>query len=70
MTAPKRRINVKIKVDGSIVFAPSGYTGAKCKDATKHLERAFGGATKTKATTEMNQQEIEKAKVSQGGGGE
>ena len=69
MTAPKKRIAVTIKTDGSIIFAPHGYTGGKCKDATKNLERAFGGAQKVQNTTAMSQQEIEKAKVNQNGGG-
>lgn len=55
----KRRINVTIKADGSIIIAPSGYTGGKCKDATRNLEKEFGGPVKMKRTAEWNQKEIE-----------
>ena len=64
-TVQKKRIKVTVKSDGSILVAPEGHAGAKCKDATSALEKALGMTTKTNRTVEWALKEAEVCKVNQ-----
>jgi len=56
---PKRRIEVRIRPDGSIVFKPMGYRGVSCKEATRALERAMGEPIDSKLTAEHGLRQVE-----------
>lgn len=61
---PKKRIRVTVKQDGSVIVAPEGYSGSKCKDATKALEKAIGQTQSAKQTADWVVKEAEVEKVS------
>jgi hypothetical protein len=57
-----QEIVVEIARDGKTKITTKGFKGKACKDATKELEAAFGGATKTTDTPEMYEKESVRVK--------
>jgi len=59
----KKRIKVVVATDGSVTITPEGYSGSKCKDATKALEKALGRTESVKHTSAWSIKEAEPEKV-------